>query len=88
MLVKEAPGITVRDNHTHAVITETVITMVILHSDGYSSTDFYINSSQNKYHQTCNIRRTKLHNLNVSRLVLKLSVPNQLKPGVKSRIKM
>ena len=35
-----------------------------------------------------NIRRTKSQNLNVSRLVLELSLPNPLKPDVKSRMKM
>ena len=38
--------------------------------------------------QTSNIRRTKLRNLNVSRLVLQLSLSNPLKPGFKSRMKM
>ena len=33
-----------------------------------------------KYRQTSNMRRTKLHNLNVSRLVVQLSLPNRLKP--------
>ena len=31
--------------------------------------------------------RTKSQNLNVSRLVLQLSLPNSLEPGVKSRMK-
>ena len=38
-----------------------------------------------------NTRRPKLasgKNLNVSRLILKLSLPNPVKPGVKSRMKM
>ena len=35
-----------------------------------------------------NIKRTKSQNLNVSRLVLQLSLPNTLKPRVKSRMKM
>ena len=39
-------------------------------------------------HQISNIRRTKSQNLNVSRLVLQLSLPNQLKPDVKSRMKI
>ena len=41
-------------------------------------------------HQTSNtgIRHNKSQNLNVSRLVLQLSLPNPLKPGVKSRMKM
>ena len=41
-----------------------------------------------KYRKVSNIRRTKSHNLNDSHLVLKSSLPNPLKPGVKSRMKM
>ena len=40
------------------------------------------------YGQTSNKRRTKTQNLNVYRLVLQLSLPYSLKPGVKSRMKM
>ena len=40
------------------------------------------------YREISGITRTKSKNLNDSRLVLQLSLPNQLKPGVKSRIKM
>ena len=35
-----------------------------------------------------NIRRTKSQNLNVSRLFSQLALPNPLKPGFKSRMKM
>ena len=38
--------------------------------------------------KSLNINRTKSTNLNDFRLVLKLSLPNLLKPGVKSRMKM
>ena len=38
------------------------------------------------YRQNSNTSRTKSQNLNVSRLVL--SVPNPLKPGVKSKMEM
>ena len=41
-----------------------------------------------KYRKVSNIRRTKCQNLNDSRLVLQLSVPNPLKPSVKSMMKM
>ena len=41
-----------------------------------------------KYRQLSNIRRAKSENLNVSRLVLQLSLSSPLKLGVKSRIKM
>ena len=40
------------------------------------------------YRQISNISRTKSQNLNVSRLVLQLPLPNPVKPGVKSRMKM
>ena len=40
------------------------------------------------YRKTSSISRTKSQNLNVSNLVLQLSLLNPLKPGVKSRIKM
>ena len=40
------------------------------------------------YRKVSNIRRTKCQNLNDSRLVLQLSVPNPLKPSVKSIMKM
>ena len=40
------------------------------------------------YRQTSNTRRTKSKNRNVYRLFLQLSLPNPLKPGVKSIMKM
>ena len=40
------------------------------------------------YRKISNIRRTQSPNLNVSRLVLQLSLPNPMKPVVKSRMKM
>ena len=40
------------------------------------------------YHKVSNIRRTKYQNFNDSRLILQLSVPNPLKPSVKSIMKM
>ena len=40
------------------------------------------------YRQLSNIRRTQNQNITVSRLVLQLSLPNPLKPGVKLRMKM
>ena len=40
------------------------------------------------YRQFSNIRCTQSQNINVSRLVLQLSSPNPLKPGVKLRMKM
>ena len=40
------------------------------------------------YRQISNISRTKYQNLNMSCVFLQLSLPNSLKPGVKSRTKM
>ena len=40
------------------------------------------------YRQVSNIRRTKFQHLKDSRTVLRLSLPNLLKPDVKSRMKM
>ena len=45
-------------------------------------------ASNVKYHQISNMRYTKSPNLNVSHLVLQLSLCNILKSGVKSRMKM
>ena len=42
----------------------------------------------NDYRKISDIRRTKYQNLNDSRLILQLSLPNPLTPGVKSRMKM
>ena len=38
--------------------------------------------------QTSNISGTKYQNFNASRLFLQLTLPNPLKPGFKSRMKM
>ena len=40
------------------------------------------------YRKTSSINHTKYQNLNVSRLVLQLFLPNPLKSGVKSNMKM
>ena len=40
------------------------------------------------YRKISNIRRNKSQNLKDPRLVLQLSFPNSLKPGVKSRMKI
>ena len=48
-----------------------------------------INSEQNHiYHQISNIRCTKSQNLNVSSLIMHLSLPNLLKPCVNLKMKM
>ena len=40
------------------------------------------------YRKISNISSTKSPNLDVARLVVSLSSPNSIKPGVKSRMKM
>ena len=40
------------------------------------------------YRKISNIRRTQNQNLNDSRLIMQLPLPNPLKPDVKSRMKM
>ena len=45
-------------------------------------------SGNSRYHQISNIRRTKSQTINVSCLALQLFLPNQLKSGIKSRMKM
>ena len=40
------------------------------------------------YRKVSNIRRTKFQNISDSRTVLQLSLPNLLKPCIKSRMKM
>ena len=60
-------------------------------SDLITRKQYHVNfemSTVYKYRKLSDIRRTKSPNLKVSRLVLQLSFPNQMKPGVKSRIKM
>ena len=44
--------------------------------------------SRNQYRKTSCINRTKSQHSNVSRLVLQLSLPNPMKPDVKSSMKM
>ena len=47
-----------------------------------------MNNTLYNYRQMYNISRTPNQNLNDSRLTLHLPLPNSLKPGVKSRMKM
>ena len=46
------------------------------------------NIQWDNYHKISNVSNTESQNLNDPRLVLQLSLPNPLKPGVTSRIKM
>ena len=45
-------------------------------------------SAYKHYRKISNIRGTQNQNLNDSRLIMQLPLPNPLKPGVKSRMKM
>ena len=47
-----------------------------------------LQARRTNYHKISNIRCTKSPNLNVPRIVLRLSLPNPMKPCVKSRMKM
>ena len=58
---------------------------IILRQTSYQVTVYYMFS---KYRKISNIRHIKSQNLNDPRLVLQFSLPNPLKPGVKSRMKM
>ena len=53
-------------------------------------TQWLINSIAfvSEYRQISNIRRAKSQNLNVSHVILQLSLPKSIEPGVKSRMKM
>ena len=66
--------------------------MYLIYSSSFSQ-GTVVNADENaftdlEYRKVSNIRRTKCQNLNDSRLVLELSVPNPLKPSVKSIMKM
>ena len=74
-----------RVNHTHSSMVSHPGS--IIWSFWYSEPN--INGQWNyMYCQTSNIRHTKSPNLNVSCLILQMSLPNPLKAGVKSRMKM
>ena len=53
-------------------------------------TQWLINSIAfvSEYRPISNIRRAKSQNLNVSHVILQLSLPKSIEPGVKSRMKM
>ena len=44
--------------------------------------------AKHKYHRKTVKPSTRSYNLNISRLVLQLSLPNPLRPGIKSKRKM
>ena len=62
------------------------------HNWSYTTDGLYNQSKSEQsnltYRKVSNIRRAKCQNLNDSRLVLQLSVPNPLKPSIESIMKM
>ena len=68
------------DKYSHPLFYMDVIT--------HQYTNFSFTVVEVKYRQISNITRTQSPNINVSRLVLQLSLPNPMKPGVKLRMKM
>ena len=68
-------------------------TLAICHSELLNEYDtvelpFVVVWALTEYRQVSNIRRTEFQHLKDSRTVLRLSLPNPLKPDVKSRMKM
>ena len=57
-------------------------------ADDLKTTGYWESVAYDDYRKISNIRRTKSPNLNVSRLILHLSLLNPMKPGVKSGMKM
>ena len=62
--------------------------IVLLFQWANVSKPFYVTSVGNSYRQISNIRRIRSRHLKDSRTVLRLPLPNPLKPDVKSRMKM
>ena len=69
------------------VVTRTSVNALCV-NDISESTETHAFVRYGDYRKISNISRTKSSHLNVSRLVLQLSLPNPIKPGVKSRMKM
>ena len=61
---------------------------VYVGAGGTSNGMFYALIQNINYRKVSNIRRTKFQNLNDYRPVLQMSLPNLLKPCIKSRMKM
>ena len=73
------------ESYVAAMLRITPATAIVVNINACSRDSLFIHAY---YRQTSNIVRTISQNLNVSRLVLKLSLPNQLTPFVRSRMKM
>ena len=72
----------------HSLIIHPPSIIVLRYHLVFYFTLFYFHVFHFKYRKVSNIRRTKCQNLNDSPLVLQLSVPNPVKPSVKSIMKM
>ena len=69
-------------------VKRSVFLLSMLYGSYYAFLLFAATQKIKDYRKISNIRRTKSQTINASHLVLKSSLPNHLKPGVKSRIKM
>ena len=74
--------------HVNFTITVPACGLVLINAHSRYSADFQVRYEIFKYWKISNISGTKSQNLNDSCLVLQLSLPNPLKLGVKSRMKM
>ena len=66
----------------------TVVVVMNIWTRTYTSVMSFLKPKEHYYRHTFSINSTKLKKINVSRLVLQLSLPNPMKPGVKSEMKM
>ena len=69
---------------SHSAVSHRCMQITILNQSGGHANQY----PAYNYRQVSNIRRTKSQHLKDSRTVLWLSLPNPLKPNVKSRMKM
>ena len=79
----------IEDANLFCGIFKIISHLKVLHGNEYTSIALFLYYGLfYNYRQTSNNRRTTSPNLNVSRSILQLPLPNPLKPGVKSRMKM
>ena len=64
-----------------------VDTVSVMQQNGWK-THHLIGPCEKYYRKISNVSRTKSHNFNDSPVILQLFLPNPLKPGTKSRMKM
>ena len=68
--------------HRYDLTTDLKLTLTISNDDTYHINDQWL-GARRWYRQPSNIRHTKSQNFNASHIVLQLSLPNPLKPGVR-----